>query len=85
MRKAGVVALIVLSLLLVIPIGIAMAIGTCPDCTTPGAPSALAICAALVFAIVLAAAGFSVPLGYPASRSPARAFARDLYRPPRES
>jgi uncharacterized membrane protein len=82
-RKLAVVGLILLILLLVIPLGIAMAMGPCPDCQAPG-PQVLSVCiAALAAMVTLFLSVFALRIE-PRSRSmPLLLIARPLERPPR--
>jgi hypothetical protein len=57
MRKLAVIGLVLLILLFVIPLGIGMAMGHCPDCT-PGAGSPLMACV-----VLLVSASLGVALG----------------------
>ncbi|MDP9331493.1 MAG: hypothetical protein M3P11_12760 [Actinomycetota bacterium] len=82
-RKLAIVMLVLLILLLVIPLGIGMAMGVCPDCTTPGMPAGLAMCAALIAGLIVAACIFSRRFNLLTTGPPVLAFARSLERPPR--
>ncbi len=82
-RKLAIVVLIALILLLAIPLGIGMAVGVCPDCPVPGAPSALTICAVLTIVLALAFSPFATSVGFSKLWKPAFAFVDGLERPPR--
>ncbi len=82
-RKLAILCLIVLILLLVVPLGIGMAMGVCPDCGTPGMPSGFAVCVALVAGLLVAASIYARRFSIPAIGPPALVFARSLERPPR--
>lgn len=82
-KKAAIVGLVILILLLIIPLGIGAAMGMCPDCSTTGASGALTMCAVLVAVLLLAGSIFANRLGYLAVGVPALGVARTLERPPR--
>ena len=82
-KKAAIVGLVILILLLIIPLGIGAAMGMCPDCSTPGASGALTMCAVLVAGLLLAGSIFAKRLGYLAVVLPALGVVRTLERPPR--
>ncbi len=82
-KKAAIVGLVLLILLLIIPLGVGMAMGMCPDCSTPGAPGALTTCAVLVAALLVAVSIFAKRLGSLGGGLPALGVARILERPPR--
>lgn len=83
-RKLAVIALILLILLLVIPLGIGMAMGSCPECPAPGAtPHALSYCAAVLVALALMLSVLVVRID-PRSRTlPLLLLSHPLDRPPR--
>lgn len=79
-----IIGLVLLILLLVIPLGIGMAMGGCPDCPVPGASGGMSLCLALavisMFVLLLMERSVrDVILRSP----PDLAFARSLARPPR--
>jgi hypothetical protein len=82
-KKLAVVGLVIIILLLVIPLGIGMAVGMCPDCSAPGSPGALSMCASLVAAILIGVALLARRISYFGVGPPLLDLARTLERPPR--
>jgi hypothetical protein len=83
LKVIGIVGLVLLVLLLVIPLGIAMVMGPCPDCPGTGVPASMNVCLAMLAGLVLL-----IALGTTSIR-PARfdgltpLYARSIERPPR--
>ena len=79
------VGIILLILLLVIPLGIGLAMGTCPQCTVPGAPMGFALCAALVLMVIIVVQMFVTAFRGDSLGPPGVVLVRQLARPPRSS
>jgi len=82
-NRLVVIGLIVLIILLAIPLGIGMAVGMCPDCSVPGAPGALVMCATFFLALVLLASIFATELWFPGVSALALGVVRTTEPPPR--
>jgi hypothetical protein len=85
-RKLLIVGIVLLLILLIIPIGLGTAMGTCPECPAAGVPMLAATCLILLAAEILVLAmvqlmGLSVGV----ARPPGLALVRGLERPPRSS
>jgi hypothetical protein len=85
-RKLLVVGLIVLLIVLIIPIGIGMAMGACPECPAAGVPMLAAACVILLAtAILVLAMMLLTGLILGDARPPGLVVVRQLERPPRSS
>lgn len=84
-RKLAIVGLVLPLLLLIIPLGIGMAMGVCPDCTAAGVPMFASACAMLVATILILAMGMLTGVAPGIARPPALVTVRGLERPPRSS
>jgi hypothetical protein len=82
-KKLAVLGLVILILLLVIPLGIGMALGMCPDCSGPGSPGALSMCASLVATSLIGVALFARRISYFGVGPPLLDLVWTLERPPR--
>lgn len=82
-RKLAIVGLVLLLILLIIPLGIGMAMGGCPECPATGIPMLGMVCAMLAVAILVMALMISTGLVAPNARPPSWVAVRGLERPPR--
>jgi len=85
-RKVLIVGLVLLLILLIIPIGIGMVMGPCPECPAGGAPMLAAICLILLATEILVLA-MALLTGIMAgvARQPRWVLVRGIERPPRSS
>ena len=79
------VLLVLLVLLLATPLGMAMAMGMCPNSHASTCPSAIGSCAAIVGLMVLVMIGLLGIVGREDSRAPMLLLVSPLERPPRHS
>ena len=84
-RKLAIVGLVLLLILLIIPVGIGMAMGGCPECSATGIPMLGMVCATLAAAILVLALMISTGLVAPLARPPGWVTVGGLERPPRSS
>jgi hypothetical protein len=81
-RKLAFVGLVLLILLLVIPLGIGMTMGSCPTCTS-AAPNALSLCVALLVSLAVASSMLTVRIAPWSRPIPILLLSGPLDRPPR--
>ena len=84
-RKLLIVGLILLLIVLIIPTGIGMAMGACPECASAGVPMLGTACAILVATILILGMMVITRLTSYGARPPGRVVVRGLERPPRSS
>jgi hypothetical protein len=84
-RKLAIIGLVLLFLLLIIPLGIGMAMGVCPDCTAAGGPMFASACAMLAATIMILAMGTLTKVAAGIAQPPRLVTVRGLERPPRSS
>jgi hypothetical protein len=84
-RTLLVVLLILLVLLVAIPLGMGMAMGTCPTSHSLACPPAVGACAAILGVLVMVLFGLVTLIGERVTRAPVLLLDRALDRPPRPS
>ena len=82
-KKAAIIGLVLLIVLLAIPLGMAMAISGCPECPAVGTSHALGLCMTLEAMVLLVVALGLLRIGASPTRGRALLLARTLERPPR--
>ncbi len=84
MRTFAIIALVVLILLMVIPLGIGVAVmGACPDCHAPAALCGLSLCLAFLGTLMIVSLGFAERARPAPAITRILLLARSLERPPR--
>jgi hypothetical protein len=82
-RTLAIVGLVLLILLLVVPLGIAMAMSPCPDCAIPGAQHFMQGCFGLALTLSLVVPFLTTRLTTVSKRLPLLLLLDPLERPPR--
>jgi len=77
------VAVVLLLIILIIPVGISLAMGGCPECPTAGVPMLVSTCAILAAAVLIFAMTILSGDISEVARSPGFIVVRRLDRPPR--